>query len=122
MKAIVVVVVVALAAAVLTSSTMARPSPYRVAALAVKRHFPKEQSFAMAVVKCETGSTYDRFATGRAGERGIFQIHPTWFGRRIGRYVVNSKRLYNPWYNAKIAAELRRVAGWSQWTCARYVG
>jgi soluble lytic murein transglycosylase-like protein len=69
------------------------------------------------VAWCE--SRWNPRATGSAGERGLMQLHPSWFGRRIGRYTVDGSRLYQPAYNLKIAAELRRVGGWGHWTCAR---
>jgi hypothetical protein len=83
---------------------------------AIALYFPTQYEYARAVASCE--SNLYRWATGSAGERGLFQIHPSWFGRRIGRYVVDADKLYQPWYNAKIAAELVRVSGWHHWACA----
>jgi Lysozyme like domain len=67
---------------------------------------------ALRVARCETGNTLDPHAQGRAGERGLFQIHPIHFG------WLNEPRLWQPRYNARAAYRLSRGGrDWSHWTC-----
>jgi hypothetical protein len=67
---------------------------------------------AIRVATCETGGTLDPHARGRAGERGLFQIHPVHFG------WVDEARLWQPLYNARIAYRLSRGGrSWRAWTC-----
>ena len=67
---------------------------------------------ALRVVSCETGGRFDRFAVGRAGERGLFQIHPVHFG------WLNERRLFEVRYNARAAFRLSHGGrDWSPWTC-----
>lgn len=66
----------------------------------------------MRVVACETGRTYDAHAIGRAGERGLFQIHPVHFG------WADPARLFERRYNALVAYRLSHAGrDWSPWTC-----
>ena len=61
---------------------------------------------------CETGGTYDPRAVGRAGERGWFQIHP------VHRSWVDWGRLFDPFYNTRVAYRLSRGGtNWRPWTC-----
>ena len=67
---------------------------------------------AVRVALCETGGTLDPLARGRAGERGLFQIHPIHF-----RWL-DEARLWLPGYNSLIAWRLSRGGrDWSAWTC-----
>lgn len=65
---------------------------------------------ALRVAYCE--SRLDPLARGRAGERGLFQIHPVHFG------WLDEARLYEPLYNARIAYRLSRGGrDWHAWSC-----
>lgn len=65
---------------------------------------------AIRVARCE--SRLNPRALGRAGERGLFQIHPVHFG------WVDERRLFEPLYNARIAFRLSRGGrSWAHWTC-----
>ena len=67
---------------------------------------------ALRVAYCETGGTLDPLARGRAGERGLFQIHPVHFG------WLDERRLYEPRYNSRIAFRLSRGGrNWAPWAC-----
>jgi hypothetical protein len=67
---------------------------------------------ALRVVSCETGGTFDPRAVGRAGERGLFQIHPVHFGS------LDERRLFEPLYNSRFAFRLSRGGrDWSHWAC-----
>lgn len=67
---------------------------------------------ALRVAYCETGGTYNPYARGRAGERGVFQLHPIHFG------WLDEARLYEPRYNARAAYILSRGGrDWHHWTC-----
>lgn len=68
----------------------------------------------MRVVDCETGGTYNPRSLGRAGERGLFQIHPVnWAPMHL-----NPGRLFERRYNARAAFRLSHGGtDWSPWTC-----
>lgn len=67
---------------------------------------------ALRVAACETGGTFDPLARGRAGERGLFQLHPVHFG------WLNEARLFEPRYNARAAYILSRGGrDWDAWSC-----
>jgi Lysozyme like domain len=67
---------------------------------------------ALRVARCETGGTFYARALGRAGERGLFQIHPVHFR------TFDRRRLFEPRYNARAAFRLSRGGrDWSPWTC-----
>jgi hypothetical protein len=67
---------------------------------------------AMRVVGCETGGTYYARSLGRAGERGLFQIHPVHFR------TFDPRRLFERLYNARAAFRLSRGGrDWSAWSC-----
>jgi soluble lytic murein transglycosylase-like protein len=82
----------------------------------VAAHFPPEEvASALAVLACE--SRFDPRATGRAGERGLFQIHPvywTWLARQL---VGPDADLYDPDTNVAVAAAVWRQFGWAPWSC-----
>ncbi len=61
---------------------------------------------ACAVAECESGFNWN--ATGAAGERGIFQIHP----------VHGAYSSYDPYTNVSYAYQLSRGGtDWGHWTC-----
>ena len=63
---------------------------------------------ALRVARCE--SNLEPWAVGRAGERGIYQIHPIHFG------WLDEARLWNPRYNAQAAFKLsKRGRDWTPW-------
>lgn len=70
-----------------------------------------EWPFVEALVQCESG--WRPWATGRAGEAGLFQIHPVNWWRFHGRDP------WNPRANAEVALEMRIERGWSPWSCSR---
>ena len=48
---------------------------------AVQRYFPaSEWAAALRVARCESGGTFDPALVGAAGERGIYQIRPEFWG------------------------------------------
>ena len=59
---------------------------------------------ALRVAHCETGGTFNPRARGRAGERGLFQIHPVHFG------WLDETRLWLPGYNARSPTGSRGAA------------
>jgi Lysozyme like domain len=103
-----ILLVVALIATVADADGMNR----RGVRAAVCEVFGARCGLALRVASCETGGTLDARAQGSAGERGIFQIHPTHFG------WIDERRLWHPAYNAWIAYRLSRGGrDWSHWTC-----
>lgn len=89
---------------------------------------------AVRIARCESRTPrrqLDPRAVGKAGERGLFQIHPGhWSGRRpwtlwIAKIVREHGRdvLFDVDTNIRIAY---RMSGggrtWRPWTCARKVG
>ena len=81
--------------------------------------FPaSERARARCIVHYE--STGNPTATGSAGERGLFQIHPVHrsaFTRLTGKPWSEA---YNPVLNGQFAHRLWREQGWSPWTTLRY--
>jgi len=78
------------------------------------------QRGAMLVARCETGRTYDRWATNRSSRTaGLFQIHPGNIGRFVywrNRHIIISPDLYNPWVNAEAALYLSKGGkDWHEW-------
>lgn len=72
--------------------------------------FKSRCSSAWRVVMCE--SRGNPRAVGRAGERGLFQIHPVHFG------WAKPARLFEPRWNALVAYRLSRGGtNWRPWTC-----
>lgn len=74
------------------------------------------------IVRCE--SNFNPRAVGRAGEKGLTQVHPIWFGRvirsRAGSIYVNPRRLFEPRYNLRVAWVLSSGGtNWRPWTCSR---
>jgi hypothetical protein len=81
----------------------------------VADHFPPDQvEAALAVIRCE--SRFDPDATGRAGERGLFQVHPLW-QRLAERLYWPGVSLYDAEVNVAVAAAIWRAAGWRPWAC-----
>jgi hypothetical protein len=77
---------------------------------------------AMRVSLCETGRTFDRWATNRYSRTaGLFQIHPgnngtTWYWSEGSSLTIDSTRLYNSWYNARVALYMSKGGtDWDQW-------
>lgn len=70
--------------------------------------FGQTAGAALSVAWCE--SRFNPGTVGAAGERGLFQIHPThWFW-------LDEDRLFDPLYNAQMAFELSRGGtNWSSW-------
>lgn len=83
----------------------------------VAEHFPPEQiARALAVMACE--SRGDPGATGRAGEKGLMQVHPIW-QELAERLYWPGISLYEPEVNVRVAAAIWRAMGWGAWSCAR---
>lgn len=82
------------------------------------QHFPRsEWSKARCIVRHESGG--NPRATGGAGERGLYQIHPVHkssFQRVTGRSWSDA---YEPGPNGQYAAYLWRQQGWRPWTTSR---
>lgn len=98
-------VVCALAVAVFTA-----PAEAGQTTRAICKVFKRNCAAAVRVARCE--SHLNPRAVGRAGERGIFQIHPVHFG------WARPGRLFEPRWNALVAYRLSRGGtDWGHWTC-----
>lgn len=86
----------------------------------IRKRFGVYAEKAIRIAGCETGHTFDPHATGRAGEIGLYQIHPihtTW----INRLGYSFYDLYDPDINIEIAYQLSKGGtDWSHWTCNAY--
>ena len=84
---------------------------YRAAIAAV---FPEsERANAVAIVACETGSTFAPHAVGDNGRaRGAFQTHARFWGPVPDDIRGQTEQAYRIWQRA----------GWAPWTCARILG
>jgi hypothetical protein len=79
----------------------------------IRKTFGPHADEALAVARCE--SNLHTWATGAAGERGLFQIHPTWASKFDWHHA------YLPRVNARFAYYLSRGGtDWSHWTCQPY--
>jgi len=66
------------------------------------------------LVACE--SSWNRWAVGRYGERGLFQIHPV-HRARIAAMGYSFDDMFEAEPNIRVAVEIRRVQGLKAWTC-----
>jgi len=74
---------------------------------------------ALAVGWCEMGSRWNPQALGRAGERGVFQLHPI----HAWRWADYWEGSMIPSRNAEMAHDLFLEFGWSPtWSCATLLG
>jgi len=72
---------------------------------------PGEQAVAACIAEHESGGNV--YATGRAGERGLWQIAPGW----------GSLSTYSPYGNARAAVIIsHNGSNWGPWTTARSCG
>lgn len=88
----------------------------------VRAWFPDRiEEHALAIVRCETGGTFDPRAVGDGGySRGIWQINYVHW-RKYGGWV-DQDRLFEPWYATAVAHRMSRGGrDFSAWTCERYV-
>ena len=115
-----------------------KETSYTKASRIVRALFPKQTAAAaLRVVNCETGGTYSEWSYNPSGASGYFQILTGNAGRILyyrwpnGRYeqltirgyeklpngrIVN--RLFNPWYNTKVALFLSKGGtDWHEWSC-----
>lgn len=88
-------------------------------AAVIGRRFGPHAGKALRVARCESG--FDPRAVGRAGERGIFQIHPIhWRGPKglVRLMGIDPAALFDPVVNTEVAYKLSRGGtDWSAWTC-----
>lgn len=84
-------------------------------------------SYMLSIAMCESGydsnadgykDTLDAGATGRAGERGVMQIHPTHAARLIPSLGYTWDQMYEVGPNLAVAAVLFQAGGYSPWSCA----
>lgn len=82
----------------------------------VYKYFPDDFDNAIKVAKCE--SNLDNSAIGKAGEIGIFQIHPVHFKavESLGLDLRNAEM------NIIYSRILYDRNGWRDWSCAKIVG
>lgn len=79
---------------------------------AIRSVFGVRAPAAIRIALCETGGTLNPRAVGRAGERGLFQIHPVHFS------WAQPGRLFDPVWNSRVAFRLSRGGTrWGPWTC-----
>lgn len=81
----------------------------------ISRYWPGNDAKAIRVASCETGGTFNPRATGKAAERGIFQLHPvhrSWIEPRWGWDAMYTVRA-----NVEAAWSLYSREGWGPWAC-----
>jgi len=74
--------------------------------------------YAVKVAVCESG--LNQYATGSAGERGIFQIHPV-HAYSMTKQGFTWDSMYQWKANIDYAYMLYIWQGWNPWTCSKYV-
>lgn len=104
-------------------------SNYGYARYIVYSTFPRSTAAAaLSVVDCETGGTFDRWAHNSTTDvRGYFQVD-SGNGGRVFHYrgetlTLDSSRLYDPWYNTRVALFMTSGGvNWGEWHCQPFVG
>ncbi len=76
--------------------------------LSIRRWFP-ESEWATAECIVERESGWNPWAIGRAGERGLMQIHPIHF------WAYDADRLFEIDYNIAVAHDMWTGSGWRPW-------
>lgn len=71
---------------------------------------------AVDVARCESVGL-NPHATGDAGERGLFQIHPAYHQERIRRLGFTWDQMYDVAPNVAVAVDLYADSGWGPWSC-----
>jgi hypothetical protein len=69
------------------------------------------------LVACE--SSWNRWAVGRFGERGLFQIHPVHRYGIVARMGYSWDDMFEVEPNIRVAVEIRYAQGLRAWTCWR---
>lgn len=102
---------------------------YGMARFIVYSTFPPSTApAALSVVGCETGNTYDEWAHNTTTDvRGYFQVDSGNGGRvfywRGKKLVLDSSRLYDPWYNTLVAVFMTSGGvDWREWHCQPFIG
>lgn len=75
--------------------------------------YPWDCTTAVRVADCETGGTFNPYATGHEDERGWFQIRFNHWGKP----QCDPAYLYDPVYNTACAYSIWVEQGWSPWSC-----
>ena len=70
-----------------------------------------------SIVRCETGGTLAPYSIGRAGERGVAQLHPR--GELATFYQRGYRDPFNPWEAVHFLGERLLEGGARAWSCAR---
>ncbi|MBM4418796.1 MAG: hypothetical protein FJ033_10860 [Chloroflexi bacterium] len=87
------------------------------------RAFGAACSHWIRIADCETGHTWNARSRGKAGEIGLFQIHPVhWYhtirSRHAGSVYVSPGRLTDPAFNVRVAYVLSDGGRNDRpWTC-----
>lgn len=68
---------------------------------------------AVRIINCETGGTFDPYATGYEDERGWFQIRFNHWDKP----QCNPNHLFDPAYNTACAYSIWAIQGWTPWSC-----
>lgn len=85
----------------------------------VSSYFPGEESYALAIMKCESGGRSDAtgYNTNGSTDRGLFQINSI-HSAKVGGDL---SALYDPATNMRVAAQIRNGSGWGAWSCSRKI-
>ncbi len=80
----------------------------------VRAAFPEAPEWAVSIVDCETGGTWDNGTVGPSGELSIWQIHPIHLGR-FDAGMLASDPAYATWAARQLYEE---AGGFGPWACA----
>lgn len=71
---------------------------------------------ALRVMACESGG--NPWATGSAGERGLFQVMPRYHQAKADAAFGAGADLYDPYINTVVASIISAGgSNWAAWTC-----
>lgn len=70
----------------------------------------------LAIVRCETGGTFDPYSVGRQGEMGAVQLHPR--GLLPKFYALGYLDPFSPWQSVRFLAQEIHFGRARAWSCA----
>lgn len=73
-------------------------------------------SILTSIIACESGGIPTQ--TGKAGERGLMQVHPVHAYKTVVQAGYTWEQMYQPVPNLNVAYLIWQLQGWGAWSCA----
>jgi len=74
------------------------------------------RAYLLAIVRCETGGTFNPYSVGRQGELGAAQLHPRGELRRFLSWGYDD--VFSPYQSVRFLAQRIAMGGAGAWSCA----